>query len=106
MEKAYLLPVVQPAQGVGEVHHVRAAGSEPLEAVQFFIRKSPPWFISESPCPDEIASCHAALLRRAFDQRKLLFRDPGDHRLVPSCGGLLPPGFLIFQYGGIFVFHI
>jgi len=90
-------------QGIGEVHHVRAASRKLPQTVQFPVGKPLPWLVAEYPCPDEITACHAALVGGALDLRKLQFRDLGDNHLVTPYNGLLLPLFLI---GGIFVFHI
>ncbi|OKZ25424.1 MAG: hypothetical protein BHV77_02720 [Bacteroides sp. 43_108] len=100
-EQAYFLVVAQSVQGVGEVHHVRAAGRKLTQTVQFPVGKPLPWLVAECPCPDEVAACHAALVGGALDLRKLLFRDLGDNHLVAPYNGLL---LLLFLIGGILVF--
>lgn len=90
-------------QGVGEVHHVRAAGRKLTQTVQFPVGKPLPWLVAEYPCPDEITACHAAPASGLFDLRKLLFRDLGDNHLVAHYNELL---LLMLLTGGIFVFHI
>ena len=67
VEKAHLLVIVQPVQGVGEVHHVRPASRKLPQTVHLRNRKPLSRPVVESPCPYEVAACHAALSGGAFN---------------------------------------